>query len=287
MGKSCVISAATERGASTIKTGEPIWERKFVIDHSVGPGSSPVIYDNKVILVCDGMDKQFIAAVELSTGKDVWKTNRPDLRADNGEYKKAYCTPLMIEVAGKTQAVIPGAQWVAGYDPQNGTEIWRADHGDGFSVTPMAIYEAGMIVFSTGYGRTEFVGIDPTGTGDVTRTHLKWRTRNAPTMPSFVARDGSIYAITDKGILNRLDARTGEMQQRKRIGGNFSASPILAAGHLYLASREGVVSVVRCDEEMEVVATNKFGSKILASPAVVENDLIVRTSGKLYRISNK
>ena len=269
------------------KTGQPIWERKFVIDHSVGPGSSPVIYDNKVILVCDGMDRQFIAAIELATGKDVWKTNRPELRAENGEYKKAYCTPMLIEVAGKKQAVIPGAQWIVGYDPNNGKEIWRADHGDGFSVTPMAIFEAGMIVFSTGYGSSEFVGIDPTGTGDVTKTHLKWRTRNAPTMPSFVARDGSIYAITDKGILNRLDARTGEMQTRKRIGGNFSASPLLAAGHLYLASREGVVSVVSCDEEMEVVATNKFGSKILASPAVVDSDLIVRTSGKLYRIGKK
>ena len=269
------------------QSGEPLWERKFVIDHSVGPGSSPVIYDSKVILVCDGMDRQFIAAIDLATGKDVWTTNRPELRTNNGEYKKAYCTPLMVEVAGKTQAVIPGAQWIAGYDPQDGTEIWRADHGDGFSVTPMAIYEAGTIVFSTGYGKGEFVGVDPTGMGDVTKTHLKWRARNAPTMPSFVARDGSIYAITDQGILNRLDAQTGEMQQRKRIGGNFSASPLLAASNLYLSSREGVVTVVRCDEEMEVVASNKFGSKIMASPAVVDNDLIVRTSEKLYRIGKK
>jgi outer membrane protein assembly factor BamB len=267
------------------KSGELIWDRKFVVDHSVGPGSSPVIHDNQVLLVCDGMDKQFIAAVDLSTGTDVWQTNRPAMRSDNGEFRKAYCTPLLIDVAGSTQAVIPGAQWVAGYDPGTGKEIWRADHGDGYSVTPMAIHEAGMIVFSTGYGRTEFVAVDPTGSGDVSATHLKWRTRNAPTMPSFVARDGSIYAITDKGILNRLDARTGEIQQRQRIGGNFSASPLLAGGHLYLASREGVVSVVRCDEEMNVVSTNKFEGKILASPIVVGNDLIIRTSKKLYRIS--
>lgn len=267
------------------KTGKLLWERKFVVDHSVGPGSSPVIYDGRVILVCDGMDRQFVAAVELETGANVWQTNRPTLRASNGEFKKAYCTPLIITAAGKTQAVIPGAQWVVGYNPQDGTEIWRADHGDGFSVTPMAIFESGMIVFSTGFGRTEFVGVDPTGSGDVTKSHVKWRARNAPTMPSFIARDGSIYAIADNGILNRLDARTGDIQQRTRIGGNFSASPLLAGGHLYLASREGVVTVVNCDGEMEIVATNKFGSKIMASPAVVDNDLIVRTSEKLYRIS--
>ncbi len=266
------------------QTGEPIWERKFVVDHSVGPGSSPVIHDSKVILVCDGMDKQFIAAVELATGADVWKTNRPAIRAENGEYRKAYCTPLLINVAGETQAIIPGAQWVAGYDPDTGREIWRADHGDGYSVTPMPIYENGVIVFSTGYGRTEYVGVDPSGQGDVTNTHVKWRTRNAPTMPSFVAQEGSIYSITDKGILNRLDAKTGEIQQRKRIGGNFSASPLLAGGHLYLASREGVVSIVRCDEAMDVVATNQFEGKILASPAVIGDDLIVRTSDRLYRI---
>ncbi len=269
------------------KTGATIWKTQYVVDHSVGPGSSPLINGDKLILVCDGMDKQFVVAVDLATGKEIWKTNRPPMRATSGEHQKAYCTPLIIDVDGRRQAVIPGSQWVAAYDPETGNEIWRADHGNGYSVTPMASYESGLVIFSTGYTQPEFVAVDPTGNGDVTSTHVKWRVRNAPTMPSFIATGGRIYAISDRGILNCLDASSGEVIQRKRIGGNFSASPLLAAGNLFLSSREGIVSVVRCSEDLEDVARNEFESSILASPAVVDNDLIIRTEQKLYRITNQ
>lgn len=267
-------------------TGETIWQAQYVIDHSVGPGSSPVIFGNKVILVCDGTDKQFVVGLDLASGKEIWRTNRPPMRAPSGEQQKAYCTPKIIEVAGNTQAVIPGAQWIASYEPDTGKEIWRADHGDGFSVTPMAVYESGLVIFSTCFGRTELVAVDPTGKGDVTKSHIKWRKRNATTMPSFVARKGRIFSLTDKGILFCRDASTGEPLDRIRVGGNFSASPLWAADNLYLSSREGVVSVYRCGDELERLATNKFASPILASPAVVGNDLLIRTERKLYRIKN-
>ena len=114
------------------ESGKTIWTREFIVKHSVGPGSSPVIFGDKVIIVCDGTDKQFIVGVDLESGEQIWKTDRPPIRATDGEFRKAYCTPLLIEVNGQKQAVIPGAQWIAAYDPESGKEIWRADHGDGF-----------------------------------------------------------------------------------------------------------------------------------------------------------
>ncbi len=268
------------------KTGETIWKKQFVVDHSVGPGSSPIIYNNKVILVCDGIDKQYVVAVDLKTGDEIWRTNRPPMRATNGEYQKAYATPLIEEINGQVQAIIPGAQWIVSYNPEDGKEIWRADHGDGFSVTPMAIYESGLIIFSTAYSRPEFVAIDPTGSGDVTETHIKWRLRNAPTMPSFVAKGGRLYAVTDRGILSTIDIKTGTEIKKRRVGGNFSASPMWAAGNLYLSSRDGVVSVIQCSDTLDDVAKNKFESPILASPAVVGDDLLIRTEKKIIRIKN-
>ncbi len=201
------------------KTGEKKWKNKFVVDHSVGPGSSPIIYNSKVILVCDGIDKQYVVAVDLESGKEVWRTSRPPMRAPNGEQQKAYSTPLIEEIDGKPQAIIPGSQWIVSYNPEDGKEIWRADHGNGFSITPMAIYESGLIIFSTCFSQPEFVAIDPTGSGDVSETHVKWRLRGAPTMPSFIAKGGRLYAVTDTGFLSTIDIKTGTQIKKRRVRG--------------------------------------------------------------------
>jgi outer membrane protein assembly factor BamB len=266
------------------ETAKLIWETQYSIEHSVGPGSSPVIFDNKVILVCDGMDRQFIAAVDLMTGKEVWKTNRPPIRARDGEQRKAYCTPILITVADQQQLVIPGSQWIAAYRLDDGQELWRADHGAGFSVTPMAAYESGLVVFATGYMRADFVAVDPTGTGDVTDTHIKWRIPGAPTMSSFVAAAGRLYAVNNKGILHCIDVKSGEVLNRKRLRGNFSSSPLLAAGNLYLGNREGVMYVVSCSAELNTIASEQLDNSIMASPMLIEDDFVVRTDKRLIRI---
>ena len=129
MEKSFVTLAPMERGAFDVETGEKIWDTKFPVQHGVGPGSSPIIYDNKVIITADGTDVQYVAAADLETGDEIWKTSRPPFRTESGDHRKAYSTPLAIEVDGATQLVIPGAQWIVSYDPADGTEIWRVDHG--------------------------------------------------------------------------------------------------------------------------------------------------------------
>lgn len=269
------------------KTGETLWSTKLVVDHSVGPGSSPIVFGDKVLLVCDGIDQQFVAALNLQDGTQAWKTNRPEIRSKNGEFRKAYSTPLMLQINGVAMAVIPGAQWTVAYNPNNGNEIWRADCGDGFSTTPMPIFESGLVIMSTGYTKPEFVAIRPDGIGDVSKTHIAWRSsRGAPTMASAVARDGEMVAISDAGIITRYDASTGQERARNRIGGNFSASPILSGEHLYFSDRKGIVTVVKANSEMSLVSTNDLGSPILASPAVVGKDIIIRTEEAVIRITS-
>lgn len=262
---------------------EVLWQRKFVINHSVGPGSSPVIENGKVILVCDGCDLQYIVAVKLTDGETIWKTDRPPIRADNGEFKKSYSTPLIVGDAGNRRAVVPGAQWICSYDVESGAEIWRADYGDGYSVTPMAVLSNGLYIFSSAYNKVEFVAVKP-GMGDVTDS-IQWRARNAPAMSSFVADAGKIYSVSDRpGVIMCLDAETGTVENKLRFMGNVSASLLLAGGHLYAGSRDGEMRVVKCDPNLETVSSFDFGSPLYATPTVVGDDLLVRTKDSLIRI---
>ena len=272
------------------RTSEEIWNSALVVDHSVGPGSSPVIAENVVIIVCDGIDKQFVAGLDLETGKERWSTPRPPMRNSNGEFNKAYSTPLLIKVGDQTQAVIPGAQWVCAYDPPTGKEIWRADCGNGFSTTPMPVFESGLLVCSTGFVSPALVAIDPKGTGDITDENLRWRAvKGGSTMPTAIGTGGKIYSIGDNGVLSILEARTGTISERVRVGGKFAASPLLVAGKLYLGSQDGVMSVyeLSADGKPRQLAKNQMDGSLMASPAVIGSDLIVRTSKSLLRIMSK
>lgn len=267
------------------KTKEQLWTRKFVIDHSVGPGSSPIIDSGKVILVCDGTDQQFIAAVDLENGKDAWKTNRPKIVASSKEFMKAYSTPIVEEIDGVRQAVVPGANWICGYNVETGEEIWRAKYGSGFSVTPMAVFDGGNFIFSTGFMTPEFVAIKP-GKGDISAS-IQWRARNGPAMSSFIIDDGIIYSVSDRpGVIRSVDAKTGNEISKKRFLANVWSSVLKAGDHLYVGSRDGIMKVVKCDPGLEEVSTFDFGSPIYATPAVIEDDLLVRTKDFLVRIKN-
>jgi outer membrane protein assembly factor BamB len=273
-------------------TGEKIWEQNtLIVDHSVGPGSSPVIVDDIVIIAFDGIDKQFVAGLSLADGTTSWKTPRPKMRATNGEYQKAYSTPLVIDVDGKLQAVLPGAQWMCAYEPATGREIWRADCGSGFSTTPMAVYDAGLVICSTGFMRPALVAVNPSGTGDVTKTNIVWNARQGgSTMPTAVAYNGMIYSMGDRGILTMLDSKTGEQRSRIRVNGNYSSSPLLVDEKLYIGSKEGLLTVYsvaelnKGDSKVKPLAKNKLDGDIMASPATIGSDLLIRTSKSLMRV---
>lgn len=267
------------------KTGATIWNRTIPLDHSVGPGSSPIVEAGKIVLVCDGIDKQFVTALDQNTGETLWSTARPEMRAGNVEFKKAYSTPITINVAGTTQVIAPGAQWICGYDLNDGREIWRIDHGDGFSTSPSPIVAGGLILFSTGYMRPDLVAVRPNGTGDVTDTHVAWRvSRGVPTMPSPVATGNKIFMVSDGGVLTQISATDGSITWQERLGGKFCASPIAVDGKVIFCSQNGELTIIKDGDEFQELSKHDMPDRLMASPAVAGNDLIVRTEKSLLRI---
>lgn len=270
------------------KTGDVLWKtEELKIDHKEGPGSSPILVDDLLVVHCDGRDLQYVAALDTRTGKLRWKTPRSAPTRDNIEFKKAYCTPLLVESNGRRQLVSPGPDQVQGYDPVTGEELWRIRYV-GFSNVPRPVFMDGTLFISTGYMKPELWAIRPDGDGDVTRTHVLWTyTKQVPANPSPLAYDGLIYTVSDQGVLMCLDASTGKPVWQERLGGNFWASPVLAEGRLYFCGEDGAVSVVRAGRTFEREAKTKLDGSIFASPALVDATLLIRTDKALYRFGTK
>jgi len=270
------------------KTGDVLWRRELKLQHIVGPGSSPLVHGNVLIVASDGGDRQYITALDLETGDTVWEKDRPPIRADDPDNRKAFSTPLVINVDGRAQLVAPGAQWFVAYDPASGEEIWRIDHGRGFSNVARPAFDGRLLFLNTGFGKPQLWAVRPDGSGDVSDTHVAWReAQQVPAMSSPVVSGGRIYLISDGGVASCLDAETGDLIWRERIPGKYSASPLAGAGRVYFSSHEGRTTVIADSSEFEVLARNDLDGMLMASPAAVEGDLVLRTDSHLYRIGTK
>jgi len=268
-------------------SGDIVWKSSFEVQHSVGPGSSPVLFEDLLIFPCDGTDDQFVVAVNTANGEPVWQTDRPPMRSEQGDYQKAFSTPLVIEFNGEKQVVVPGAQWFVSYNPRTGKEIWRVDHDSGFSTVPRAVYDGVRLYLCTGFVRGQLWAVRPDGTGDVTETHVDWkRTKQIPTMPSPLVVDGKVYVVSDGGVASCFEASTGDELWRKRMGGKYSASPLYVDGRLYFCNHEGVTTVLAPSEEYQELAQNELEGQLMASPVAVERDLLLRSDTHLYRIGD-
>ncbi len=267
-------------------TGEQVWQRTLPLEHSVGPGSSPMIYKNMLVLIQDGVERQYVTALDKTTGETIWEKDRPEMDAPTGDQKKAYCTPIAItDKRGREQLICMASQWMVAYEPETGEEIWRVYHGKGFSVVPRPVFSDGLVYFSTGFGKPELWAVRVDGDGDVTESHVEWTVlQGIPAKPSPLLHDGLVYVIADNGVASCLEASDGSQVWKQRIGGDYSASPLLAGGHLYFGSHDGKVTVLQPGAEGKVVAENQLDGQIMASPAVVDGALIVRTDKALYRI---
>ena len=264
-------------------SGKLLWaNRSFRYLPVHGNGGSPVLVDDALVFSCDGGDQQFVVALDRNTGKTLWKTDR----RTSGFKRFAFCTPLVITVNGQKQIISPGANVVCAYEPKSGREIWRVRY-DGYSVVPRPVYGHGLVFLSTGYDTPTLLAIRADGQGDVTDTHVAWTTRRgAPHNPSPLLVDDELYLVSDSGVAGCTDAKTGEVYWQQRLGDNYSASPIHADGRIYFQSEEGTGTVVRAGKQFERLATNDLGERTLASYAVVDGSLLIRTEGHLYRISN-
>lgn len=266
-------------------SGKILWERNIPVFYSVGAGSSPVVYDDLLVLVCDGVDQQFITALDKNTGRTVWKTTRPAFRTDDGQHRKAYSTPLLVRHGGRDQLVIPGAQWFISYDPKTGEELWRVDHGAGFSNVPRPVYADGVVYVCSGFGSKELWAIRVDGSGDVTDSHVVWRQKSQiPTNPSPVLAGDRVFVVSDSGIVSCFDIATGKNVWKKRIGGNHSASPVRIGNRLYFFSQDGKVTVLKASDDFVELAVNEIEGRLMASPAIVPDAMLLRSDTRLYCI---
>ncbi len=268
---------------------EIVWQRRLPLQHSVGPGSSPLIYDSMLILIQDGLERQYVAALDKKTGQTIWETDRPEMDAPSGDQKKAYCTPIAItDPQGRNQLICLASQWMVSYAPETGQEIWRCYHGKGFSIVPRPVYSDGVVYFSTGFGKPQLWAVRVDGDGDVTKTHVLWTVlKGIPQKPSPIIHQGLIYVMADNGVASCFRAIDGEEVWKQRIGGDYSSSPLLAGGHIYFGSHDGKVTVIKPGIEGEVVAENQIDGQIMASPAAVDHALLWRTDKALYRMDSK
>lgn len=267
------------------RAGKVLWRNNSLrFDPLHGNGGSPALVGDLLVFNSDGTKEPFVAALNKSTGSLAWKTPRTAKVKQNF----SFCTPLVITVNGNTQIITPGSGAVSALDPKDGREIWQARYGNGYSVVPRPVFAHGLLFIATGYNRADLLAIRADGEGDVTDTHITWRTtKGAPLTPSVVVVGDELYAVADSGVASCFDAKTGTVHWQERLEGNYSASPIAAGGLIYFLSEDGIGTVVKAARTFEKIATNKLGERTLASYAVADGALFIRSATHLYRIEQK
>lgn len=260
-------------------TGALIWKTRLEYDNGQhGPGGSPVLYEDLLIVSCDGQDVQFVVALDKRTGKLRWKRSRDGFQA--------YTTPLLVRLAEGDQLVSPGAHRAIAYEPRTGKEIWSVKYGEGFSNVPRPVYGHGLVFICTGFQQPSLLAVRLDGRKDVTRTHVAWSLeRGVPLTPSPLLVGEELYLISDNGIATCLDARTGKEHWRARVGGQHSASPIFADGRIYFLSEEGESVVIEPGTQWKPLARNQLDGPTLASMGVSGGSIYVRSQTHLYRLS--
>jgi outer membrane protein assembly factor BamB len=265
--------------AALTTAGIVVWKTQLPYESQHGNGGSPALYRDLLIISCDGSDQAYVVALDTRTGKPRWKTPRR-YPAD-----QAYSTPLVIRVGERDQIVSVGAYRATAYDPETGKEIWRVSYADGFSNVPRPVYGHGLVYIATGFQQPSLLAVRANGTGDVTKTHIAWTLeRGAPYTPSPLLVGDELYVINDLGILSCLDAKTGAVHWLQRIGGNHSASPTFADGRIYFLDEDGVATVIAPGKIFRKLATNSLDGAMLASMAVSQQSIFIRTHTHLYRL---
>lgn len=262
--------------------GKVIW-RNGDIDYPPvhGNGGSPVIAGGALVFSCDGGSKPFVIALDKKSGRELWRTPR----GTKVQKTFSFSTPLVITVKGREQIVSPGSGAVCAYDPKSGKELWRVRYGEGYSVVPRPVFGHGLIFVSSGFDRPVVMAIRPDGSGDVTGTNVAWsHSKGGPNTPSLLLVGDELYFVSDAGIASCLDAKTGKVHWSERLGGGYSASPVHAAGRLYFQNEEGAAVVVKAGTTFEKLATNDLGERSLASWAVGDDALFIRTERHLFKV---
>ena len=274
--------------------GNVVWtntDYPFYSQH--GLGASPILHGDLLIMPFDGSnsgddksigwktpwDQAFILALDVKTGKQRWKAKR-------GLSRIAHVTPTIARVGDREQLLSGAGDVVQGFDPETGERLWSV-RSQGEGVTPSLVVGDGMVYSSSGFEAETIraVRLDPAARGDVTKTHIAWEQRRAvPTQPSFVYHDGLLFSVKENGIALCMDGKTGEVIWQERLEGSYSASPIVAAGRIYLLAENGTTTVIEASRTFKEVASNPLEGNCQASPAVSNGRIYIRSDKHLFCI---
>lgn len=278
----------------TTDKGNVLWrttDLQFKLTH--GPASSPVLFQNLLILQFDGPKEKVVVALNKQNGEVVWTRHRSAPYRENTLNHQAHTTPVVAKSRNGWQLITVAADQTHSYNPLTGDELWHVRY-EGFANVACPILsqvedsddsDAAFIV--TGFGKTELWKVRLDGKGNVSESNVLWRARKQmPKLPTPVLVDGRIYIVNDQGVASCLDAQTGDRVWSARLGGNYSASPVFGDGKVYFASEEGKVFVVRAGEKPAIAGENQLAGRIKATPAIVGRAVFVRTDRHLYRIED-
>jgi len=275
-------------------SGETIWARTDLqCEHIQGPGSSLMLYNDKLIVHLEGTDVQHILALDKRSGETLWITERSkeiyESMAPIG--KKAFVTPIIVNMKGRDLLISNGSRTCMAIDPETGEEVWQVNQGDDSTIS-MPVQGDGLIYFYTSFitgedGKkyAELFAVDPDGSGNIGGTHIRWRMK-APILqlstPVYV--DGLLYTVDAKGEFFCLDGSSGEVKWSTQLKGKYHSSPIYADGLLYISSTKGNTFVYRAGPVLDLLARNKLEGEIWATPALTGGAILMRTSEYLYKI---
>jgi outer membrane protein assembly factor BamB len=280
-------------------TGDLLWSKDFgrldsgfymAPDAQWGFASSPAIHNGRLIIQADVQKGSFVAAFDIRTGRELWRTAREDV--------PTFSTPAVVSMNGRDQVIVNGWKHIGGYDLETGKEVWRMSGGGDIPVpTPIAAH--GLVFITNAHGKASPIyAVKPTATGDITlkegessNAHIAWSyMRDGGYMQTPIVYGDILYVCRDNGVLTALDAKTGERHYQARLGDGktgFSASAVAAGGRLYFTSEDGDVYVVKAGPAYELLATNSLGEVAMATPAISEGTLIFRTRNHLVAVGER
>ena len=276
--------------------GNELWSRDIQKDYGAfglnwGYAASPLLHDNMLYVpVLHGMktdDPSYVLKIDGKSGKTLWKVDRPtDAVAESPD---AYSTPALLEYDGKKEIVVTGGDVVTGHDLATGKELWRAQglnpgKAPNYRIVASPLVVGGLVIAPTRI--RPMVAIKPGGRGDVTGTHTAWTFDRGPDVPTPVSDGTLLYCVSDRGVVETLDVKTGAVVYgpERLKPAIYSASPVLADGKIYVTSETGLTSVFRAGPKFELLAENSSDEYTLSTIAVSKGQLFLRTEKHLYAI---
>ncbi len=268
------------------QTGSIAWKTSDFSDviYTVGPGSSPILHGDLLIVHCDGINRRFLLALNKNTGEVAWKKERSNPIKKSDQQEKSFCTPVLIKHDGREQIISLHADALTAYEPATGKELWQYRY-EGYSNVAVPVYGHGLIFVNTGYDFPKFLALKPGTGGQVSDANVAWRiTRGLGARVSPLLVGDHLYLITDDGIAQCVSANSGEQVWRQRIGGAFCASPLYVDGRIHFFDQTGTTTIIAPGDTFQQLAQNKLGDGCMGSPAIAGKAMFLRSKSHLYRV---